>query len=182
MKIGRSHALIEKTLVYLLRPCRWEPDKSKDTAARARSSCVRPSKNICRAPTRPRARGTLVSAERWNSGAARWPLWVNLHRRLLVVSAATWIVVHFVARKSHSATIAARGLRQRGGRSSVLFYSRRIHTWPHEAPEAARPLRSPRDRMLVRLVSTLLTSRQMLDHRSPKTLRQNFSRVAVIRV
>ena len=57
---------------------------------------------------------------------------------------------HFVARKTHSATIAARGLRQRGGRSSVLFYSRRIHTWPHEAPEAARPLRSPRDRMLVR--------------------------------
>ena len=48
------------------------------------------------------------------------------------------------------ATIAARELRQRGGRSSVLFYSRRIHTWPHEAPEAARPLRSPRDRVLVR--------------------------------
>ena len=35
-------------------------------------------------------------------------------------------------------------------RSSVFFVSRRIHTWPHEAPEAARPLRCPRDRMLVR--------------------------------
>jgi len=32
---------------------------------------------------------------------------------------------HFVARKSHSATIAARGLRQRGGRSKLLFSCRR---------------------------------------------------------
>ena len=32
---------------------------------------------------------------------------------------------HFVARKSHSDTIAARGLRQRGGRSKLLFSCRR---------------------------------------------------------
>ena len=58
----------------------WSPDKSKDTAARARSSCVRPSKKICRAPTRARMAGIESCAERWNSSAVPWPLWVNLHR------------------------------------------------------------------------------------------------------
>ena len=72
------------------------------------------------------------------------------HRCIGIPTRTTPPRAHFVARKSHSDTIAARGLHQRGGRSSVLFYSRRIHTWPHEAPEAARPLRSPRDRVLVR--------------------------------
>ena len=45
------------------------------------------------------------------------------------VSDASWVhYLHCVARKSHSATIAARGLRQRGGRSSVLFFvSTRSH-------------------------------------------------------
>ena len=54
--------------------------------------------------------------------------------------------VHFVARKSHSDTIAARGFRQRGGRSSVLFM---VSTHSHVASRGsgggatvAKPTRS----------------------------------------
>ena len=86
-------SIIREKPMYLVRPCRWEPDKSKDTAARARSSCVRPSKRICRAPTRARMAGAKVSTERWNSSALPWPLWVNLHRRSVVVSVAMWSVM-----------------------------------------------------------------------------------------
>ena len=77
---------------YRLRPAWWSPEKSKDIVARARSLRVRQSWWHMMAPTRPSTIGTEVSTERWNSSAVPWPVWVNLHRRSLVVSVAMWSV------------------------------------------------------------------------------------------
>ena len=55
--------------------------------------------------------------------------------------------LHFVAAQSRSSDDS----RFRSPtHSSEFFWFRRSHTWPHEAPEAARPLQSARDWMLVR--------------------------------
>ena len=78
---------------YRLRPAWWSPEKSNGIVARARSLRVRQSSWHMMAPTRPSTIGTEVSTERWNSSALPWPVWVNLHRGSVVVSAAMWSVM-----------------------------------------------------------------------------------------
>ena len=89
---GAGKGLIEKNLCTSCGRAA-EPLASPPARPHARGPSARGRpKTYARYNGRSRATGTLVAAERWNSGAAWWPLWVNLHRRSLVVSAAMWSV------------------------------------------------------------------------------------------